>query len=88
MVLGLLTALALFAFRRYPYVTVGWFWYLLTLAPVSGIVPVGCHSMADRYTYIPLIGIFIIAAWGIPGEWTANWPVRSHAGWRQRKLIS
>ena len=46
--------------------TVGWLWYLLTLAPVSGIVQVGSHSMADRYTYIPLIGIFIIAAWGLP----------------------
>ncbi|MGE5798723.1 MAG: tetratricopeptide repeat protein, partial [Syntrophaceae bacterium] len=66
MILGLLTALALFAFRRYPYVTVGWLWYLLTLAPVSGVVQVGCHSMADRYTYIPLIGIFIVAAWGVP----------------------
>jgi len=66
MILVLLTALALFATRRYPYVTVGWLWYLLTLAPVSGLVQVGCHSMADRYTYIPLIGIFIIAAWGIP----------------------
>ncbi len=66
LILCLLTALASFACRRYPYVTVGWLWYLLTLAPVSGIVQVGCHSMADRYTYIPLIGIFIIAAWGIP----------------------
>ena len=66
LILCLLTALAFFACRRYPYVTVGWLWYLGTLAPVSGIVQVGCHSMADRYTYIPLIGIFIIAAWGIP----------------------
>jgi tetratricopeptide (TPR) repeat protein len=66
LMLCLLTALALFAFRRYPYVTVGWLWYLVTLAPVSGIVQVGCHAMADRYTYIPLIGIFIIAAWGLP----------------------
>ena len=65
LILCLLTALAFFACRRYPYVTVGWLWYLGTLAPVSGIVQVGCHSMADRYTYIPLIGIFIIAAWGI-----------------------
>ena len=66
LILCLLTALAFFACRRYPYVTVGWLWYLGTLAPVSGIVQVGCHSMADRYTYIPLIGVFIIAAWGIP----------------------
>jgi Flp pilus assembly protein TadD len=66
LILCLLTALAFLTCRRYPYVTVGWLWYLLTLAPVCGIVQVGCHSMADRYTYIPLIGIFIIAAWGIP----------------------
>jgi tetratricopeptide (TPR) repeat protein len=63
-VLAAITAIALPAIRRYPYVTVGWLWYLVTLAPVSGIIQVGCHAMADRYTYIPLIGIFIIAVWG------------------------
>ncbi len=47
-----------------PYLTVGWFWYLGTLVPVIGLVQVGMQSMADRYTYIPLIGIFIVLAWG------------------------
>lgn len=50
--------------RRVPYMCVGWFWYLGTLVPVIGLVQVGSQSMADRYTYIPLIGIFIIATWG------------------------
>jgi tetratricopeptide (TPR) repeat protein len=50
--------------RRFPYLTVGWFWYLITLAPVCGLIQVGKHSMADRYTYIPLVGIFILLTWG------------------------
>jgi protein O-mannosyl-transferase len=50
--------------RRRPYLPVGWFWYLGTLVPVIGLVQVGMQSLADRYTYIPLIGIFIILAWG------------------------
>ena len=52
--------------RRLPYLSVGWFWYLGTLVPVIGIVQVGLQAMADRYTYVPLIGIFIIIAWGVP----------------------
>ena len=50
--------------RQYPYLTVGWLWFLGTLVPVIGIVQVGSQAMADRYTYIPLIGLFIIVAWG------------------------
>jgi tetratricopeptide (TPR) repeat protein len=50
--------------RRRPYLAVGWFWYVGTLVPVIGLVQVGMQTMADRYTYIPLIGIFIILAWG------------------------
>lgn len=50
--------------RRCPYLGLGWFWYLGTLVPVIGIVQVGSQSMADRYTYIPLIGLFIMIAWG------------------------
>ena len=53
-------------FKKYPYVAVGWFWYLGTLIPVIGLIQVGAQGMADRYTYIPLIGLFIIAAWGMP----------------------
>jgi len=50
--------------RRYPYLITGWFWYLGTLVPVIGLVQVGVQAMADRYTYIPLIGLFIMIAWG------------------------
>jgi len=50
-------------FRRRRYLLVGWFWYLGTLLPVIGIVQVGAQAMADRYTYIPLTGIFIMLAW-------------------------
>ena len=52
--------------RRYPYLPVGWFWYLGTLVPVIGLVQVGAQAMADRYTYVPLIGLFIMVAWGVP----------------------
>jgi tetratricopeptide (TPR) repeat protein len=48
------------------YLAAGWLWYLVTLVPVIGLVQVGGQSMADRYTYIPLIGIFIVIAWGVP----------------------
>ena len=51
-------------FRDYPYLPVGWFWYLGTLVPVIGLVQVGGQAMADRYVYIPFIGLFIIIAWG------------------------
>lgn len=51
--------------KRLPYLLTGWFWYLGTLVPVIGIVKVGSQSMADRYTYIPLIGIFIMIVWSI-----------------------
>jgi protein O-mannosyl-transferase len=49
--------------RTQPWLAVGWLWYLGTLAPVSGIIRVGLQSRADRYTYVPLIGFFVMAAW-------------------------
>lgn len=52
--------------RRYPFVIVGWLWYLGTLVPVIGLVKIGAFSMADRYTYVTFIGIYVIAAWGVP----------------------
>ena len=54
--------------RQRPYLAVGWFWYLGTLVPVIGLVQIGGQSMADRYTYMPLIGLFIMMAWG-SAEW-------------------
>lgn len=64
----LLAVVSFFAvrwFRRRPYVAVGWCWYLGTMVPVIGIVQVGMQSMADRYAYLPLIGIYVAAVWGI-----------------------
>ncbi len=52
--------------KQSPYFITGWLWYLGTLVPVIGLVQVGNQSMADRYSYIPLIGIFFIISWGIP----------------------
>jgi protein O-mannosyl-transferase len=60
-ILALISALAI----RRPYLTVGWLWYLGTLVPVIGLVQVGEQARADRYTYIPLIGISIMLAWGV-----------------------
>jgi len=59
-----ITAVVVFLSKNLPYLFTGWFWYLGTLVPVIGLVQVGKHSMADRYTYIPLTGLFIIIAWG------------------------
>lgn len=51
--------------KQHPYFLTGWLWYLITLVPVIGLVQVGRQSMADRYTYIPFIGLFIMIAWGL-----------------------
>ena len=60
-----ITVLAIRA-RGRPYLAVGWLWYVVTLVPVIGLVQVGHQAMADRYTYVPLVGVFIIIAWGVP----------------------
>ncbi len=65
--LGLITAVSIVALtlaRRHPYLIIGWLWYLGTLVPVAGFVHVGAQGYADRYTYVPLIGIFICFSWG------------------------
>lgn len=49
-----------------PYLLVGWLWYLITLLPVIGLIQIGSHAYADRYTYIPLTGLFLMVAWGLP----------------------
>jgi tetratricopeptide (TPR) repeat protein len=71
LVIGSLSLLALISLatiwlrRRFPYLAIGWFWFVITLAPVSGLIQVGGHTRADRYTYLPLVGIFLIASWGL-----------------------
>ena len=64
--LGLTTFLIIRTVKRCPYLTTGWLWFLGTLVPVIGLVQVGVQAMADRYTYIPLIGVSIMVAWGVP----------------------
>jgi tetratricopeptide (TPR) repeat protein len=59
------TFLVIKLIRQAPYLAVGWFWYLGTLVPVIGLVQVGTQAMADRYVYVPLVGIFIAIAWGL-----------------------
>ena len=72
------TAMVFLAARRAPYVLMGWLWFMGTLVPVIGLVQVGFAAMADRYTYVPLIGVFIIVTWGM---------VELTAGWRGRRLV-
>jgi tetratricopeptide (TPR) repeat protein len=60
-----ITAVVIYFFRKLPFLSVGWFWYLGALIPVSGLVSINV-PMADRYTYLPSIGISIMLAWGIP----------------------
>lgn len=61
-----ISAAVIIALKRLPYLFVGWLWYATTLLPVIGIIQIGDFAMADRYTYLPSIGISIMLAWGIP----------------------
>jgi tetratricopeptide (TPR) repeat protein len=73
LLLASMTILVVRKARSHPYLIVGWLWFLGTLVPVIGIVQVGGQAMADRYTYVPLIGLFISMAWGISSVVT-RWP--------------
>lgn len=66
LLLAAVCALVLVQGRRRPYLLTGWLWYLLMLLPVIGLIQAGAQSMADRYSYLSLVGIFVMAAWGIP----------------------
>jgi Flp pilus assembly protein TadD len=75
---GLLADVSVFVFMqqtRRPYLLAGWLWFCGTLVPVIGLVQVGGQSMADRYTYIPSLGLFIVVIWGIY-ELTRHWHYR------------
>jgi tetratricopeptide (TPR) repeat protein len=65
LVLLVVSVFAIALRRNHPYLLVGWFWFIGTLAPVIGLVQVGLQAMADRYTYVPSLGIFVMLAWGI-----------------------
>ena len=71
----LLTIIFIIAFknaRRFPYLLMGWLWYTGTLVPVIGLVKVGTHSIADKYTYLPYIGLFVALSWFI-SDLLAKW---------------
>jgi Flp pilus assembly protein TadD len=63
LVIGVVTALAVRAWRAHPHWSVGWGWYLVALTPVIGVVQVGSQPMADRYTYLPLVGPVLALVW-------------------------
>jgi tetratricopeptide (TPR) repeat protein len=64
--------------RKQRYLPTGWFWFVVTLIPVIGLVQSGAQGYADRYTYIPYIGLFIVIAWGLP-ELLSKWRYREIA---------
>jgi Flp pilus assembly protein TadD len=74
----IVSTVALRVAHRCQYVLVGWLWYLGTLVPVIGLVQVGEQAMADRYTYVPLIGLFIAVVWGFADL---------GKGWRSRRWL-
>lgn len=59
------TVLCVYNWRKRPFLAVGWFWFIGTLVPTIGLIQVGAQSMADRYTYIPSIGFFIVVTWAV-----------------------
>lgn len=80
-ILLLATTCVLLAARRTPYLVTGWFWFLVTALPVIGVIQVGAQSMADRYTYLPLTGLFIAVVWGGADLLAAmKWPPMAKVG--------
>jgi hypothetical protein len=73
LLLVIITIACLWLWRAKPWLPVGWFWFLGTLVPVIGLIQVGAQAMADRYTYIPSIGLSIMVAWGF---WTVGQQLR------------
>ena len=75
LLLALWSGLFLWRARSNPYLLVGWFWFLGTLVPTIGIVQVGSQSIADRYLYLPSIGLFILVVWGVDDflNWRPRW---------------
>jgi len=77
-VLLIITAGVMVGRRKHPYLLVGWLWYLGMLVPVIGLMQVGAQARADRYTYLPQIGLYMMVTWGV---------VELCAGWRHRRAV-
>jgi tetratricopeptide (TPR) repeat protein len=73
-----ITALVFGMRKQRPYLTIGWWWYLVSLLPVIGIVQVGIQGRADRYTYLPQIGLYVAIAWAV-----AELPIRNLRAWQR-----
>src|SRR4029077_412261 len=74
-----LSTIAIIYRKRFPFLFTGWFWFIGMLAPVMGIVQVGRQAYADRYTYLPLIGVTIAIVW-LVAELTTHWRFRKQIG--------
>jgi protein O-mannosyl-transferase len=88
LVLVAISALVWRARRRAPYLAVGWAWYLVTLLPVIGIIQVGSQSMADRYTYVPSIGLLLAAVWGLADAAARRLPAAAPAAGAAAVLVA
>jgi len=75
-----ISLIAILVRRRHPYVFVGWFWYLVMLTPVLGIVQAGLQGHADRFTYLPQIGLYLLVTWTV-AEVTVGWA-------KQREMLT
>jgi Tfp pilus assembly protein PilF len=78
LILSMITAGVAAEWRKRPYLLVGWLWYLGMLVPVIGLMQVGSQARADRYTYLPQIGLYIMVAWGV---------VELSGSWRYRRVV-
>jgi len=78
LVLASISAGIFFWRRKYPYLLVGWLWYLIMLVPVIGLIQVGLQARADRHTYLPQIGLYVLLTWAATDLC---------AGWRHRRVL-
>lgn len=81
-----LSAVAILIGRRYRYVFTGWFWFFGMLLPVIGIIQWGSHSLGDRFTYVPLIGLFVALVWGAAEVWR-RWNLPTAGAWAAAAVI-
>jgi hypothetical protein len=88
LILLLISFAAICTCRQRPYLFVGWLWFLVTLMPVIGLIKVGTQSMADRYTYVPAIGLYIMVAWGVSDLTKGLRHQRAVLGWLACSVIT
>jgi protein O-mannosyl-transferase len=82
-VLVVICAAVIMKGRAFPAMATGWWWYVGTLLPVAGIIQVGSQAYADRYAYVPLIGVFVVVAWG-----AVRLTEATSVGWRRVAVVA